>query len=485
MSNLSSFLGGTSGEVKLTATGTITAGDLVSLLSDGTAIKSTDPEFDTPTEVVASNYVSVSVCHVPGTQKYVVAYKGASNYGNAVVVDYSSGSAVVGTPVVFNSASTSFTSCVYHEAQDVVVIAYYDTVATDVEVIAASISGTTLTFGSMVTVSATASATIFTTYDSSNQAVVVAYDRTTPYAAVVTSSGTTLTVGSETLVSSDSDIFGLVFDVAAAKVLFSVGNSNGSIGIRVGTISGTSLTLGTVYEPSLLRSVTGLRSVRLAYNTEEGKTYAFGIISIATSSTLNIGFITPVTITGTNPTFGKIYRLSNTRLFGYPNYALGSQSVYYSDKEKAFYALGNSKMSEDTANTVEFYKIVADGDYYTAEPVPFMPQINFDDSNSPNSFCIDSDGSNIAVIGRGFTSGRLVITRKSLAESTSMNWFGLAKESVTNGQTLSVVVPGGVATGLSSLTPGADYYAAGASYAKAGYKKIGKALSATSMLITG
>jgi hypothetical protein len=474
------------GEASFTATGTITAGDLVSLLSNGTVIKSTSPEFDTPTEVVASDYDNVSVCHVPGTQKYVVAYAGASGFGNAVVVDYSTGSAVIGTPVVFNSANTTLTSCVYHSGQDVVVIAYYDTAATDVEIIAASISGTTLTFGSMVQVTATASTLpVLTVYDSVNQAIVVGYDRTTPYARAFTASGTTLTAGSETQLSSDSDLFSMSFDVAAAKVLFSVGNSGGSIGIRVGTVSGTTLSLGTVYEPSVLRAIVSLRHVRLAYSTEEGKTYAFGITGSTASESQNIAFATVVNISGTNPTFGRIQRLSNIRLATSPG-TISTGTVYYSAKENAFYAYG-SYSTFDTFNTIQFYKITVDGENYTAEPSYFMPQIVQVVSSNHQCFCIDADGSNLSVVGGGFnaTNANTSITRRSLAESTSLNWVGIAKASVTNGQTVTVAVLGGTATGLSSLTPGADYYSAGASYAKAGYDKIGKALSATSMLITG
>lgn len=472
-----------SGEISLTATGTITAGDLVSLLSNGTAIKSTDPEFDTPTQVDPNVRQHISVCHVPGTQKYVVAYIGASSFGTAVVVDYATGSAVIGTPVVFNSANTQFITCVYNTAQNVVTIVYYDVTATDVEAVAASISGTTLTFGASITVSATATTSIHTTYDSVNQAVVVAYVRTTSYTAVITASGTTLTSGAEVQISSNNAITSVIFDVASSKVLFSTTN-NGTISLRVGTVSGTSISLGTVYEPAILNTSVNLSYPRLAYNSDEGRTYLFGFISQENSTNLQIAFVSRITISGTDPSLGKIHRLADVRLpsFFYSQ-IVGSNGVVYSSKDKAFYLLGNTSVF-DNRNTVQFYRVIASGEYYFAEPSPFTPQITFNTGRQTN-FCVDSDGSNFVVIGSSFASNTLAITRRSLAESTSMNWVGIAKASVTNGQTVSVFVGGGVATGLSSLTPGANYYTAGASYAKAGYEKIGKALSATSMLITG
>ncbi len=480
-----------SGEVSLTATGTITAGDLVSLLSDGTAIKSTSPEFDTPTEYFAGGPEHISVCHIPGTQKYVVGYKGTSNFGNAVVVDYSSGSAVIGTPVVFNSASTEDVNCIYHAAQNVVVITYNDTVATDVEVIAASISGTTLTFGTSVQVHTAVSATIHTVYDSVNQAVVIAYFDATYKAKVLTVSGTTITLGSAvSIVPSTSLFLGVVFDVPSSKLIFSVGSSsNPGLNLVVGTVSGTSISFGTIYTSvGYASNGADISYTRLAYNSQENKTYAFGLISQQSSGELHIGFMSQVTVSGTNVALGKLQRLDDTNLsaFHYINH-VGSLGVFYSAKDNAFYLLGN----EDSTvffRTAKFYKIVADGDFYAVEPAPFTPEIVFNPNNSAINFCMDADGSNLVVIGLSFLYTNLSrphITRRSLAESTSLNWVGIAKASVTNGQTLSVVIPGGVATGLSSLTPGANYYTAGASYAKAGYEKIGKALSATSMLITG
>jgi len=474
------------GVASFTATGTITAGDLVSLLSDGTVIKSTSPDFSTPAEIVATDYTNISVCHVTGTQKYVVAYTGASSFGTAVVVDYATGSAVVGTPVVFHSAATTLTSCVYHAGQNVVVIAYYNTTLTNVEAIAASISGTTLTFGSMVTATTAVSTyPVLTVYDSVNQAVVISYDRTTPYANVVTASGTTLTVGTEVQISTEAALFSSVFDVASGKVLFSVGSASGSINLRVGTVSGTTISFGTLFTPSTLNSSVELKYVRLGYNSDEGKTYAFGLISDSSTGSLRQGFGAVVNVSGTSVSLGNISKLVGARLYEYLGLYFGPISVGYSSKEKAFYLLGNSVVLQDANKTASFFKVKVSGENFTTEESPFLPQIFTSSAGATSAFDLDVDGSNLVLVGRNFSNGRTSITRRSLAESTSLNWVGIAKNSVTTGQTATVVMLGGTATGLSSLTPGNNYYAAGASYARAGHSKIGKALSATSMLITG
>ena len=481
MSNLSSFLGGTSGEVKLTATGTITAGDLVSLLSDGTAIKSTDPEFDTPTNIDGSNRAYLTACHIPNTQKYVVVYQGNSSYGTAGVVDYSTGSAVVGTPVVFNSATTTLNGCVYHAGQNVVVIGFFDTGG---KVIAASISGTTLTFGSSAGSLGAWSQYPYLTYDSVNQAVVVGYTiSTASYAVAVTASGTTLTVGSVVTVAAATNyISGAVFDATSGKIVFAYHPNSGASSFRIGTVSGTTITLGTVFTPPSSTYPDPISYPRLCYNPLSGKTYIFGRISYTSGEPEETGFVTTAVISGTTISLGKIQVLPNTQLYPFHAISSAGQEVIFSEKERAFYVAGSYSQAIFNQSYV-FYKILVDDETYTVETSPFTPQVRR--INNQGNFVADSDGSNLLVLGGRIGTTAAVFTRRSLAESTSLNWFGLAKESVTNGQTLSVVVPGGVATGLSSLTPGANYYTAGASYAKAGYEKIGKALSATSMLITG
>lgn len=481
MATLSSFLGGTSGEVKLTATGTITAGDLVSLLSDGTAIKSTSPEFDTPTNIDGSNRIYLTACHIPNTEKYVVVYRGTSNFGNAVVVDYSSGSAVVGTPVVFNSAATTFNGCVYHAGQDVVVIGFFDTAG---KVIAASISGTTLTFGSSAGSLGAWSQYPFLTYDSTNQAVVIGYQiSTAAYAVAVTASGTTLTVGSAVTVAAATNYMaGAVFDATSGKIVFAYYNNAGLTNLRVGTVSGTTITLGTVFTPGSTTYPDPLSYPRLCYNSLSGKTYLFGRITTTSGEPEETGFVTTVEISGTTISLGKIQVLPNTQFYAFHATQGLGQEVIFSEKERAFYVVGSANVTVFSQSYV-FYKILVDGEIYTVETSPLTPQVRR--TADQGNFVADSDGSNLLVLGGRIGTTAAVFTRRILGESTSLNWVGIAKESVTNGQTVSIYVTGGVATGLSSLTPGADYYTAGDSYAKAGYEKIGKALSATSMLITG
>jgi len=464
-----------SGEASFTATGTITAGDLVSLLSDGTVSKSTSPEFDTPTTFATGPTDYVSVCHIANTEKYVVVYPGTSSFGTAVVVDYSTGSAVVGTPVVFNSAATTYSDIVHHPVEDVVVVSY------GTQAIAASVSGTTLTFGTAVSLGGLATGHNNLTYESTTHKLIAIYNvGSTPVAntRLITVSGTTLTLGAQVAFGSSNSVFAYcVYDEGYEKILFVYGTTNPASDryIRTGTISGTTISLGTA------RNSWGIGGQVLGYDSVQQKTYIFGFGEQETNG-IPVVFATQLTITGTSidATEGKFAPLGV--LYCMPTYS--PRGLPYSPKEGAFYLFGGNELQGNTRPSPFYRAKVFDG-YFSAESLPFHHETSTGNLTSSmfgiySNVCVDADGEHLTVVGNAFK-----ISRKKIGESTSLNWVGIAKASVTNGQTVTVAIPGGTATGLSSLTPGADYYTAGDSYAKAGYAKIGKALSATSMLITG
>jgi hypothetical protein len=89
-------------------------------------------EITTPTGtpvVFESAYVDYpSCCYDIANGKIIVAYKDTvnANYGTTVVGTVSGTSISFGTPVVFESANSSYMSCCYDTANDKAVIAYRD-----------------------------------------------------------------------------------------------------------------------------------------------------------------------------------------------------------------------------------------------------------------------------------------------------------------------------------------------------------------------
>ena len=113
-------------------------------------------------------------------EKVVIAYQdvGNSNYATAIVGTVSGTSISFGSAAVFNSTKSLHQSATYDSSnQKVVIIAYRDDGNNQYgTAIVGTVSGTSISFGSPVTVFN--SATIYyasATYDSTNNKVVIAY----------------------------------------------------------------------------------------------------------------------------------------------------------------------------------------------------------------------------------------------------------------------------------------------------------------------
>jgi hypothetical protein len=79
-----------------------------------------------PVVFESASTIYISIAYDANAQKVVIAYQdqGNSNYGTAVVGTVSGTSISFGTPVVFESASTIYTSIAYDSTNQKVVIAY-------------------------------------------------------------------------------------------------------------------------------------------------------------------------------------------------------------------------------------------------------------------------------------------------------------------------------------------------------------------------
>jgi hypothetical protein len=253
----------------------------------------------------ASAYGS-SICFDSVNQKFVIFYKGSSgsgSFGNAVVATVSGTSISFGTPVVYNSGASWYNRCVYDVASGKALVFYnegigdsagygragtvsgtsisfgsaalllggsnvrylgcgYDVAAAktivgfcdvntgrNAAVVVASVSGSTISYGTKATTSQGNNTANDFTYDPVSQQMVYGFTSNGPLKArMVTISGTTATVNSGGDISSGTvnDSFGIAYDTSLQKVVVSYGESSGATGqIKVGTVSGTSITFGT------------------------------------------------------------------------------------------------------------------------------------------------------------------------------------------------------------------------------------------------
>tara|TARA_A100001015_G_scaffold295489_1_gene374532 strand:- start:2443 stop:4524 length:2082 start_codon:yes stop_codon:yes gene_type:complete len=226
----------------------------------------------------------IGVAYDSVNKKAVIAYSdgGNSEHGSSVVftpsynennltsenyigmsrgVAFQTGEAgSTGTAVSFESGVTTLSHVAFDSSNNKVVIAYSDGADSDKgKAIVGTVSGTSISFGSIVVFEGGGTANIDCVFDSSNNKIVIVYsdagDSGRSKGIVGTVSGTSISFGSPTQFNSGANY---AYDVAAAfdnsnnKVVVAYRDSgNSSYGTAaVGTVSGTSISFGTpvVYE---------------------------------------------------------------------------------------------------------------------------------------------------------------------------------------------------------------------------------------------
>ena len=155
MSNLSDLLpaGGGAKVITATADGNLATGQTVALQSNGT-VKGVSSTARSISEAVGSAAVyesatsdDNSVAYDPTNKKLLIVYSDAGNsgYGTAVVATLSGSTLTYGTPVVFYSASAVDITIVYSSTADKFVISWNQSGGRS---IVGTVSGTTVSFGS-------------------------------------------------------------------------------------------------------------------------------------------------------------------------------------------------------------------------------------------------------------------------------------------------------------------------------------------------
>lgn len=197
--------------------------------------------------------------------KVIIAYRddGNSNYGTAIVGTVSGTSISFGTAVVFDSGNTNTFSSTYDSTNNKVVIAYRSGNNSNYgAAVVGTVSGTSITFGTIAIFESALTAYHTATYDSTNNKVVIAYqdqgNSSYGTAIVGTVSGTSISFGAAAVFNSTSTLWNsATFESATNKIVIAYRNAgnNGYGTSIVGTVSSTSISFGTavVLRAPLLR----------------------------------------------------------------------------------------------------------------------------------------------------------------------------------------------------------------------------------------
>lgn len=214
-----------------------------------------DPSTITPTNTQFNGTDSTehtSICYDPDNDFIVVSYRDASNsnYGTVRAASISGTTLTWGDEVVFSSATTTNTGICYNTGQDVIMIGWSGPSSNTIYCIAATVgSDKTFSFGSAATVDSGGDGSNQSiaygmieynpTYDTATVAYENGGDSGHNYVAAVSVSETTCTVGTAVEFDDTSEeLFGQSYDPDIGKTVLVYDNGT-KVGARVISQSGT------------------------------------------------------------------------------------------------------------------------------------------------------------------------------------------------------------------------------------------------------
>ena len=225
----------------------------------GTVASDGSISFGTPVvfESATTGGSGIAIVHDSNSNKIVIAYEdeGNSQYGTAIVgtVDSSDNSISFGSAVVFESGETTTIDACFDSNSNKVVIAYSDAGNSQYgKAVVGTVSGTSISFGSIVTFESAQTDYVSIAFDSTNNKVIIAYadggDSSKGKAVVGTVSGTDISFGTVAVFeNADTRWTSLAHDSNNQKTVIAyhdAGNSDYPTAI-VGTVSGTDISFGT------------------------------------------------------------------------------------------------------------------------------------------------------------------------------------------------------------------------------------------------
>ena len=319
MSNLSELLpsGGGQNVVEFTASGTLSSGQAVALQSDGTviAVSQSGPGTGTSTTFQSvANADTIASVFDTSNNKVVIVYRdgGNSSYGIAVVGTVSGTSISFGTPVVFEASAVGMTTAAFDSTSNKVVIAYRDDVNSNYgTAIVGTVSGTSISFGTAVVFESATTNYIACSYSPANNKTIISYrdggNLNYGTSIVGTVSGTSISFGSAAVFEyAHAAYMSSTFDTSQNVVIVvyaDIGNSFYGTAV-VGTVSGTSISFGT---PAVFLSATAPYP-KITFDSSNNKP----VIAYYDTASSNNGKARVATVSGTSISFGTAATFAST-----------------------------------------------------------------------------------------------------------------------------------------------------------------------------
>jgi len=431
------------GEQEFTASGSISAGNIVGIKSDGTVAVC---------EQESSGVVDASTAapYYEGDQPLQGAFDGTSK----------------------------------------IVVTYREQADSDrIKAVVGTVNGTAITFGSVVTVDSTTDQNFPTiVYDSNAGKFLLVWVHTpgtpdTMRAAVGTVSGTSISFGTRIDVSTNvkADVIQkLVYDDYAQKSVVVYKENTNDPSARVLTISGTSVSAGALFD---LKNTSSCYYMTAAYDSTANRTVA------VYDNGVNM-FCRTLEVSGTSLVGGTEVQFNNQ--FGYYINASYNPTVnkfiigYYNDTATGGVLTGYHLIAGSVSgSTITLGTAVKQGVNISSNTVydPTSGQSYLQGANRNYYWILSFSGNNVSIIASnivintdqypgnvganlfGNSTLRIWLYRSSSTtrpvvlgqNPAAPSFVGIAKENISNGATGKITIAGGINTSVSGLTAGKPF----------------------------
>ena len=247
-----------------------------------------------------ANTQGIAATYDTSNDKVVIVFRDSGANGQAVVGTVSGDSISFGTPVQFESGDVNNNSVVFDSSNNKVIISYVDTGNSDYGTsVVGTVSGTSISFGTPVVFASVGTSQVSSAFDTSANKVVVTYSQSGGKAIVGTVSGTSISFGSAVKFENGSTYnTATVYDTNANKTVIAYrDNGDGNKGKAVvGTVSGTSISYGSIVEFDTGNS----RDMVMSYDPVAQKI----LLVYKILSSPNPGYSIVGTVSGTSISFG-------------------------------------------------------------------------------------------------------------------------------------------------------------------------------------
>ena len=451
------FVGSSS--LELTAASPISIGSAVGLDDTGSVqairdvedIDSTDP--GSPVVFNSARSDPTSIIYDPDNDKVLISYRnaGSTSDGESIVGTVSGTSISFGTPSTFETGTVSlnYLVSVYDTANNATVIAYEDTSNSSYgTAVVATISGTSVSFGTPVVFESSATTHIAIAFDSTSNQVVIGYSGigglTDGGAVVGAVSGTSISFGTPvTFETEGTSYISVVYDPVSDKSVFLYRSASGPAGYGiVGTVSGTSISFGT----RVLLVSSSITWTSGVFDSTNNKVVFF--YSVSSDS---YGVV--ATVSGTTVSFGTPVQFANSSRADC--FATNSAYSPYADRIAHFYQdtansnYGTVILSSVSGTSLSFYSPIV-----FSSAATYFPSTAYD--TVTDSFVTSyRDGGN-SNYGTAVVSPFGTKTIPTVSAQT--NFLGVSQATVASGTNLNVLLPRAIDTNQTGLTPGSFYY---------------------------